>query len=65
MIQSVPTLQTIVIIPSTVTVSRRHPCTVSEVFNFCWVLFVHAKGKHLLFLHVFIQRRTKGVLKSP
>ncbi|XP_029008885.1 retinoblastoma-like protein 2 isoform X2 [Betta splendens] len=23
---------------------RRHPCTVSEVFNFCWVLFVHAKG---------------------
>lgn len=29
----------------TVTISRRHPCTVSEVFNFCWVLFVHAKGK--------------------
>uniref|UniRef100_A0A3Q3WZP4 Uncharacterized protein n=1 Tax=Mola mola TaxID=94237 RepID=A0A3Q3WZP4_MOLML len=23
---------------------RRHPCTISEVFNFCWVLFVHAKG---------------------
>ncbi|XP_030646026.1 retinoblastoma-like protein 2 [Chanos chanos] len=23
---------------------RRHPCTVSEVFNFCWILFVHAKG---------------------
>ncbi|KAM9376938.1 retinoblastoma-like protein 2 isoform 2-T2 [Pholidichthys leucotaenia] len=23
---------------------RRHPCTVSEVFHFCWVLFVHAKG---------------------
>ncbi|XP_041851966.1 retinoblastoma-like protein 2 isoform X2 [Melanotaenia boesemani] len=23
---------------------RRHPCTVSEIFNFCWVLFVHAKG---------------------
>ncbi|KAJ1083124.1 hypothetical protein NDU88_003284 [Pleurodeles waltl] len=23
---------------------RRHPCTVSEVFSFCWVLFVHAKG---------------------
>ncbi|XP_009868116.1 PREDICTED: retinoblastoma-like protein 2, partial [Apaloderma vittatum] len=23
---------------------RRHPCTVSEVFQFCWVLFVHAKG---------------------
>ncbi|XP_075884813.1 retinoblastoma-like protein 2 isoform X2 [Nelusetta ayraudi] len=23
---------------------RRHPCTVSEVFNFCWVLFIHAKG---------------------
>ncbi|CAI5668394.1 unnamed protein product [Oreochromis niloticus] len=23
---------------------RRHPCTVTEVFNFCWVLFVHAKG---------------------
>ncbi|XP_072242879.1 retinoblastoma-like protein 2 isoform X2 [Leuresthes tenuis] len=23
---------------------RRHPCTVSEVFNFCWVLFVQAKG---------------------
>lgn len=28
---------------------RRHPCTVTEVFNFCWVLFVHAKGKHFLF----------------
>ncbi|KAG7232288.1 hypothetical protein INR49_009073 [Caranx melampygus] len=23
---------------------ERHPCTVPEVFNFCWVLFVHAKG---------------------
>uniref|UniRef100_A0A672ZQ64 Retinoblastoma-like protein 2 n=1 Tax=Sphaeramia orbicularis TaxID=375764 RepID=A0A672ZQ64_9TELE len=23
---------------------RRHPCTVTEVFSFCWVLFVHAKG---------------------
>ncbi|CAB1313494.1 unnamed protein product, partial [Coregonus sp. 'balchen'] len=23
---------------------RRHPCTVAEVFNFCWILFVHAKG---------------------
>ncbi|XP_027131612.1 retinoblastoma-like protein 2 isoform X2 [Larimichthys crocea] len=23
---------------------RRHPCTVTEVFNFCWVLFIHAKG---------------------
>ncbi|XP_063758404.1 retinoblastoma-like protein 2 isoform X2 [Eleginops maclovinus] len=23
---------------------RRHPCTVTEVFHFCWVLFVHAKG---------------------
>ncbi|XP_051884343.1 retinoblastoma-like protein 2 isoform X1 [Pristis pectinata] len=23
---------------------RRQPCTVSEVFNFCWVLFVQAKG---------------------
>uniref|UniRef100_W5MK11 Retinoblastoma-like protein 2 n=1 Tax=Lepisosteus oculatus TaxID=7918 RepID=W5MK11_LEPOC len=23
---------------------RRHPCTVSEVFSFCWILFVHAKG---------------------
>uniref|UniRef100_A0A8C9VSR9 RB transcriptional corepressor like 2 n=1 Tax=Scleropages formosus TaxID=113540 RepID=A0A8C9VSR9_SCLFO len=23
---------------------RRHPCTVTEVFNFCWTLFVHAKG---------------------
>ncbi|CAL8263339.1 unnamed protein product [Merluccius merluccius] len=23
---------------------RRHPCTVSEVFNFCWILFIHAKG---------------------
>lgn len=23
---------------------RRQPCTVSEVFRFCWVLFVHAKG---------------------
>uniref|UniRef100_A0A8C3HDY4 RB transcriptional corepressor like 2 n=1 Tax=Chrysemys picta bellii TaxID=8478 RepID=A0A8C3HDY4_CHRPI len=23
---------------------RRQPCTVSEVFQFCWVLFVHAKG---------------------
>ncbi|KAM3869888.1 retinoblastoma-like protein 2 [Diretmus argenteus] len=23
---------------------RRHPCTVTEVFNFCWILFVHAKG---------------------
>ncbi|XP_060892212.1 retinoblastoma-like protein 2 isoform X1 [Labrus mixtus] len=23
---------------------RRHPCTVTEVFNFCWVLFVYAKG---------------------
>ncbi|XP_028440894.1 retinoblastoma-like protein 2 isoform X2 [Perca flavescens] len=23
---------------------RRHPCTVTEVFNFCWLLFVHAKG---------------------
>uniref|UniRef100_A0A3B5BHC0 Retinoblastoma-like protein 2 n=1 Tax=Stegastes partitus TaxID=144197 RepID=A0A3B5BHC0_9TELE len=22
---------------------QRHPCTVTEVFNFCWVLFVHAK----------------------
>lgn len=24
---------------------RRQPCTVTEVFQFCWVLFVHAKGK--------------------
>ncbi|MGH0148905.1 UNVERIFIED_CONTAM: hypothetical protein FKN15_045771 [Acipenser sinensis] len=23
---------------------RRQPCTVSELFNFCWILFVHAKG---------------------
>ncbi|KAJ3596347.1 hypothetical protein NHX12_002755, partial [Muraenolepis orangiensis] len=23
---------------------RRHPCTISEVFNFCWILFIHAKG---------------------
>uniref|UniRef100_A0A3Q2DFJ2 Retinoblastoma-like 2 (p130) n=1 Tax=Cyprinodon variegatus TaxID=28743 RepID=A0A3Q2DFJ2_CYPVA len=23
---------------------QRHPCTVTEVFNFCWVLFVHAKN---------------------
>uniref|UniRef100_A0A1A7Z9A2 Retinoblastoma-like protein 2 n=1 Tax=Nothobranchius furzeri TaxID=105023 RepID=A0A1A7Z9A2_NOTFU len=23
---------------------RRHPCSVSELFNFCWVLYVHAKG---------------------
>ncbi|XP_055504409.1 retinoblastoma-like protein 2 isoform X1 [Leucoraja erinacea] len=23
---------------------RRQPCTVSEVFNFCWVLFIQAKG---------------------
>ncbi|CAB1322835.1 unnamed protein product [Coregonus sp. 'balchen'] len=23
---------------------RRHPCTIAEVFNFCWILFVHAKG---------------------
>ncbi|KAJ8002850.1 hypothetical protein DPEC_G00163250 [Dallia pectoralis] len=23
---------------------RRHPCTVTEVFKFCWILFVHAKG---------------------
>uniref|UniRef100_A0A673WCD4 Retinoblastoma-like protein 2 n=1 Tax=Salmo trutta TaxID=8032 RepID=A0A673WCD4_SALTR len=23
---------------------RRHPCTVAEVFNFCWILFVNAKG---------------------
>ncbi|CAN9498656.1 unnamed protein product [Ophioblennius macclurei] len=23
---------------------RRHPCTIREVFNFCWLLFVHAKG---------------------
>ncbi|KAM4721187.1 retinoblastoma-like protein 2 [Rhinophrynus dorsalis] len=23
---------------------RRQPCTVSEVFQFCWVLFIHAKG---------------------
>nr|XP_055047594.1 retinoblastoma-like protein 2 isoform X1 [Misgurnus anguillicaudatus] len=23
---------------------RRHPCTITEVFNFCWVLFIHAKG---------------------
>ncbi|XP_055011295.1 retinoblastoma-like protein 2 [Boleophthalmus pectinirostris] len=23
---------------------RRHPCTVPELFHFCWVLFVHAKG---------------------
>ncbi|XP_066524101.1 retinoblastoma-like protein 2 isoform X2 [Hoplias malabaricus] len=23
---------------------RRHPCTVAEMFHFCWVLFVHAKG---------------------
>uniref|UniRef100_A0A4W3JG46 RB transcriptional corepressor like 2 n=1 Tax=Callorhinchus milii TaxID=7868 RepID=A0A4W3JG46_CALMI len=23
---------------------RRQPCTVSEVFNFCWVLFVQTKG---------------------
>ncbi|MGH0150405.1 UNVERIFIED_CONTAM: hypothetical protein FKN15_063197 [Acipenser sinensis] len=22
---------------------RRQPCTVSELFNFCWILFVHAK----------------------
>lgn len=24
---------------------RRQPCTVSEVFHFCWVLFIYAKGK--------------------
>lgn len=36
-------------------VSRRHPCTVTEVFNFCWVLFVHAKGEHSLFLLYFIE----------
>ncbi|KAM9854316.1 retinoblastoma-like protein 2 [Aulostomus maculatus] len=23
---------------------RRHACTVAEVFNFCWLLFIHAKG---------------------
>ncbi|KAK7117046.1 hypothetical protein R3I94_022559 [Phoxinus phoxinus] len=23
---------------------RRHPCTVTEVFSFCWILFIHAKG---------------------
>uniref|UniRef100_A0A6Q2XH41 Retinoblastoma-like 2 (p130) n=1 Tax=Esox lucius TaxID=8010 RepID=A0A6Q2XH41_ESOLU len=23
---------------------RRHPCTVTEVLKFCWILFVHAKG---------------------
>uniref|UniRef100_A0A8C1EVL8 Retinoblastoma-like 2 (p130) n=1 Tax=Cyprinus carpio carpio TaxID=630221 RepID=A0A8C1EVL8_CYPCA len=23
---------------------RRHPCTVTEVFNFCWILFIHARG---------------------
>ncbi|XP_047675874.1 retinoblastoma-like protein 2 isoform X1 [Tachysurus fulvidraco] len=23
---------------------KRHPCTVAELFQFCWVLFVHAKG---------------------
>uniref|UniRef100_A0AAV2KYP6 Retinoblastoma-like 2 (p130) n=1 Tax=Knipowitschia caucasica TaxID=637954 RepID=A0AAV2KYP6_KNICA len=23
---------------------RRHPCSVPELFHFCWVLFVHAKG---------------------
>ncbi|XP_051548338.1 retinoblastoma-like protein 2 isoform X2 [Myxocyprinus asiaticus] len=23
---------------------RRYPCTVTEVFNFCWILFIHAKG---------------------
>uniref|UniRef100_A0A8D0B9A7 Retinoblastoma-like protein 2 n=1 Tax=Salvator merianae TaxID=96440 RepID=A0A8D0B9A7_SALMN len=23
---------------------RRQPCTISEVFQFCWVLFVYAKG---------------------
>ncbi|XP_045674383.1 retinoblastoma-like protein 2 isoform X2 [Phyllostomus hastatus] len=23
---------------------RRQPCTVSEVFHFCWVLFIYAKG---------------------
>ncbi|XP_075393488.1 retinoblastoma-like protein 2 isoform X1 [Tenrec ecaudatus] len=23
---------------------RRQPCTVNEVFQFCWVLFIHAKG---------------------
>ncbi|KAM8982969.1 retinoblastoma-like protein 2 isoform 2-T3 [Ara ararauna] len=23
---------------------RRQPCTVTEVFQFCWLLFVHAKG---------------------
>ncbi|KAM9607303.1 retinoblastoma-like protein 2 isoform 1-T2 [Trichechus inunguis] len=23
---------------------RRQPCTVSEVFQFCWVLFIYAKG---------------------
>ncbi|XP_015997870.2 retinoblastoma-like protein 2 isoform X1 [Rousettus aegyptiacus] len=23
---------------------RRHPCTVSEIFHFCWVLFIYAKG---------------------
>uniref|UniRef100_A0A8C2GXZ8 Retinoblastoma-like 2 (p130) n=1 Tax=Cyprinus carpio TaxID=7962 RepID=A0A8C2GXZ8_CYPCA len=22
---------------------RRHPCTVTEVFNFCWILFIHAR----------------------
>lgn len=31
-------------IPSSSFHCRRHPCTVSEVFNFCWILFVHAKG---------------------
>lgn len=23
---------------------RRQPCTVSEIFHFCWVLFIYAKG---------------------
>ncbi|XP_046715768.1 retinoblastoma-like protein 2 isoform X2 [Silurus meridionalis] len=23
---------------------KRHPCTVAELFQFCWILFVHAKG---------------------
>lgn len=34
---------------------RRQPCTVSEVFHFCWVLFIYAKGKkRIAFIEVLV-----------
>uniref|UniRef100_A0A2I3GM58 RB transcriptional corepressor like 2 n=1 Tax=Nomascus leucogenys TaxID=61853 RepID=A0A2I3GM58_NOMLE len=31
---------------------RRQPCTVSEIFHFCWVLFIYAKAHIYCFLYI-------------